>query len=327
MQIEKPITLDLLDTSAAPALSSASDVPIVETKPDATPAPVADKAEAVADKAETHSESATEPEKEPSANDEPQKAKGVQKRLDELTKRAREAEEREKRLLALLEKQSGAPAETQPSQEEAPAEDAAPVRPNKADYSDQEVYEQALEDYFDQKARFVARQELAAAQEEAEVKRRDEEVGQARQAVQSAYKERMEVTAAKYSDFKQVAESPDVIVSIPMAAAILHSENGPEVQYYLGKNPQEAQRIFNLAPPLQLIELGKIEARLTATPAPAPKPEVKAEPAPSVSKAPAPIKPISQGTQAAVSKDPGEMSMDEYAAWRKERDKSARARH
>jgi hypothetical protein len=36
MEIVKPITLDLLDTKA-PALSATSDMPVIETKPDASP--------------------------------------------------------------------------------------------------------------------------------------------------------------------------------------------------------------------------------------------------------------------------------------------------
>jgi hypothetical protein len=56
----------------------------------------------------------------------------------------------------------------------------------------------------------------------------------------------------------------------PMAHAILHSEQGPDIAYHLGKNPAEAERISKLAPALQLVELGKIASKLEA-PAEAPK--------------------------------------------------------
>lgn len=322
MELDQPIVLDLLDTAGTPGLSSTSDMPIVETKPDAQnegapPAATADDAET------TKAESATAPENEqPSASDEPKKAKGVQKRLDELTRqrederrRAEAAEARLDRALAALEVRGGRPAEEHKA--DIDAGEPEPQRPNKHETPDPDAYEQAIMDYAEAKASWIARREVKAATVEASNRTQAIAVEQAQEAARSAYAARVETVKAKHHDFVEFAESPDVQVSIPMAAAILHSENGPELQYYLGRNPQEAERIRALSPPIQLLELGKIEARITASPAPAAS-------KPAVSAAPAPIKPIS-GAAPSSQKSPEDMTMDEYAAYRRAQTRSDRS--
>jgi len=311
--IQKQAILDILDTPGTPALSATSDVPIVETKPDAQNegAPPAAPEPEKSEEGKTQAESATAPEEpKPSASDEPKPAKGVQKRLDELTRqredekrRAEAAEARLDRALAALEAASGKAAQPKAATGQ---DDPEPVRPSKTDTTDPNAYEQAIMDYAEQKASWIARQEVRAAQAKAEEQSQAQAVEQAQQAAREAYAGRIEKLKAKHADFEEVAESPDIQISIPMAAAILHSDNGPELQYYLGKNPQEAERIRQLSPPLQLLELGKIEAKLIAPP----------PPKPAVSAAPAPIKPLS-GASPSATKAPEDMSMEEYAAFRK----------
>jgi hypothetical protein len=138
-----------------------------------------------------------------------------------------------------------------------------------------------------------------------------EQLKQAQQQVEQAYSDRIAKTAEKYDDFDEIARNPDVKVSGVMAEAIVYSDNGPEMQYYLGKNPAEAERIMKLPPTIQLMELGKIEAKLAGTPAPA------APTPPKISTAPPPITPLKTGDSAPASKAPEDMSMDEYKAFRK----------
>lgn len=319
VSIDKPAVLDILDTSAAPALSSTSDVPVIETKPDATPAPKQEEAEAVSpeksEQTEQPGESATPATDEDSGQPAEEKApRGVGKALAEQRKQIREAERRAEaaearldRALAALER-AGAGEKPAPVDREATQVDSdpEPVRPSKADFPDPDAFEQALMDYAEQRATWTAKQEVARLQRQTAEEQQAAAIREAQQAAQQAYVARIEKVKADMPDWDEVASSPDVQVSVPMAAAILHSENGPRLQYYLGKNPQEAQRIRELSPPLQLLELGKLEAKLTA--APAPKPVVSA--------APAPIKPISGGSPSST-KDPENMSMEEYAAYRR----------
>ena len=268
VKIEKQATLDLLDIKS-PGLSSTSDMPVIETKPDVT---VPKDAEEVAEPLE---ESTTPEQPAPAADDKPKKAQGVQKRIDELTRqrederrRAEAAEARELRILSALEKTTGTQKETKPETEE-----KEPVRPKKTDFPDPDQYDIAVDDYVTQRAAWIAKREVRS-HIEAQERKAAETTAQAQQrAVQEKFKQRVEETSKKYSDYHEVAESPDVQVSFPMAYAILQSEQGPEIQYYLGKNPEEAKRIAsmtttdqsgNSVPDVarQLVELGIITARL-----------------------------------------------------------------
>ena len=101
-------------------------------------------------------------------------------------------------------------------------------------------------------------------------------------AVVEAYHDREEDARAKFDDFDQVAYNPALRITTVMAQAIQSSDIGPEVAYHLGTNPKEAERISRLAPLVQAREIGKLEARLVATP-PVPK---------RTSNAPAPFAPV-----------------------------------
>lgn len=312
LKVEKPLTLDILDVKS-PALSSTSDMPVIETKPDASPA-AAPKPEDKAPEAKTPGESATPP-GEPPASDEPaaKPAKGVQKRLDELVRQRVEAEARaktaEENLRLALEAARPAP----PPEVKAPEEEPEPKRPTKADFTDPEGWDAALLEYAEQKAVWTARKEVKAARAEDEKKRLDAAQAEAGRALREVHATRVEKAKEKYADFSEVAESPDVHISIPMAHAILNHEQGPEIQYFLGKHAEEAARIAKLQPHMQLVELGMIAASLRAPTAPAPAAE---EPPKPITKAPPPISPVSAG-KTDVTKTPEDETMEEYAARRK----------
>ena len=66
-----------------------------------------------------------------------------------------------------------------------------------------------------------------------------------------------------------------------MAETIKASDMGPDLAYWLGTTPKEADRISRLSPLLQAREIGKIEAKLAASP-----------PVKPTTSAPAPITPV-----------------------------------
>ena len=304
---------DILDLNT-PALSSTNDLPIVETKPDVSAEPEANKEPETAapelEKGETTAESATAPESTSADGTLVKKpAQGVQKRLEELVKqreeaneRTREANERLDKALKALESATGIGKE--PKVE--PEQDPEPKRPAKADFPQIEAWEQAVLDYADAKAGWTARKELGVLREKQVQEIALKEIEEGQRLAREAYTVRAEKVKAKYADFHEVAENAEIQVSMPMAHAIIHSENGPELQYYLGKNPAEVARIMQLSPPLQLLELGRIEGRLAN--------DVQAKFTQSA--APKPIKPIAPGATQ-IQKSPEEESMDEYAARRK----------
>jgi hypothetical protein len=311
MEIAKETTLDLIDTTN-PALSSTNDLPVVETKPDSVAAPEPE----VEVEAEQTEESATSPEIETAASDEPKKAKGVQKRLDELIKQREEEKQEKLRLLALLE-----------AREEKPKVEAEPVKadveqdppePSENDFADPDAYKSALRNYYKEIASNAAARQFKQFQAENERKAQETAIAESQKRVIEAYNERVAKVQEKYPDFEQVGKSPDVRVSGHMLYAIINHENGPDLQYYCGKNPAEVARIEALPPERQLIEIGQIIASLNAPSKPAP--------VVAVSAAPKPIKPISAGTES-ITKNPEEMSMDEYAAWRKQQSGNRPLRH
>jgi len=81
-----------------------------------------------------------------------------------------------------------------------------------------------------------------------------------------AYHDREEDARSKYEDFEQVAYNPKLPITEVMAETIQMSDVGPDLAYYLGSNPREAQRISQLSPYSQAKEIGKLEAKLASEP-------------------------------------------------------------
>ena len=337
MKIEQKQTMDLLDTSKQPALSTTSDMPVVETVPDAKKEgappekPAVDvKAAPPAKDGKTNSESATEhTEESPGEPEEKKPPRGVQKRLDELTRQREEAkaqaeaERQEKlRILALLEK--GPVREVEKPQPVESKDDVEPVRPKRSEFQDPDQYEAAVDEYIAAKSSFIARKEFrearAADKQEAEKKATEE----AQQRLQKEHSARIEESRTKYSDYDQIMAETKVQVSIPVTNKIMTHKMGTELGYYLAKHPDEAARIFTLPLDEQLMEVGvilngfKSQATVKADPAP----EVK----PSLTQAPKPIKPLGAGSETSGSKSLEEMSPEEYAAeWKKRPENTRRS--
>jgi len=122
-----------------------------------------------------------------------------------------------------------------------------------------------------------------------------------------AYHDREEDARAKYDDFEQVAYNPNLRITTVMAETIQTSEVGPDVAYYLGSNPKEADRISRMPPILQAKEIGKIEAKLVSNP-----------PVKKTSNAPTPISPVtarSSGAPAYDTTDPRSIKTMTTSEW------------
>jgi hypothetical protein len=131
---------------------------------------------------------------------------------------------------------------------------------------------------------------LAESKAEELLARRDA----ARQQAQmlEAYHDREETARDKYNNFDQVAYNPKLPVTEYMAQSIQASDVGPDVLYWLGSNPKEADRIARLNPILQAKEIGNIEASLSSSPL------VR-----KTSTAPAPIAPVTARSNGAPRYD------------------------
>lgn len=136
---------------------------------------------------------------------------------------------------------------------------------------------------------------------------REREVQKQRSEYVEAYHDREEDARAKYDDFEQVAYNPNLRITTVMAETIQTSDVGPDVAYYLGSNPKEADRISRLSPILQAKEIGKIEATLVSNP-----------PVKKSSSAPTPISPVtarSSGTSTYDTTDPRSIKSMTTSEW------------
>jgi len=107
-----------------------------------------------------------------------------------------------------------------------------------------------------------------------------------------SYQDLEEEARAKYDDFEQVAYNPKLPITNVMAETIQSSDIGPELAYYLGSNPKDAERISRMTPLSQAKEIGKIEAKLAAEP-----------PVKRTTSAPAPISPVTARTSGSSTQD------------------------
>jgi len=136
----------------------------------------------------------------------------------------------------------------------------------------------------------------ASAQEAAE---------QAFQARAQAFETRVGEFRERAPDFDTVARNPNLPITPVMGEAITESDVGPQVAYWLGKNPSDAHRIASLPPVRQVAEIGRIEARLTAQPT-----------AKKTTAAPPPPHTIS-GSPSPVAANPESMDLETYKKWRR----------
>jgi hypothetical protein len=110
--------------------------------------------------------------------------------------------------------------------------------------------------------------------------------------VLESYHDLEEEARTKYDDFEQVAYNPKLPITNVMAETIQSSDVGPELAYYLGSNPKEADRISRMSPLSQAKEIGKIEAKLVSAP-----------PVRKTTSAPAPISPVTARSAGAATLD------------------------
>jgi hypothetical protein len=192
-------------------------------------------------------------------------------------------------------------------------------RPTRADFDTPEAYDAAVDTWAAVRADAAAKKAQADLEAKAEADRAAAEKAANETRIQAEVAElgkswQVQKTAAieKYPDYVEVAENPDVRIDVPMAHTAIQAENGADILYHLGKNPEEAARIAGLTPARQIFEIGRLSATL------AQRATV------DVSRAPPPIAPLNSSREAAS--DTGrEESMEEVAARVNKREAAARS--
>jgi hypothetical protein len=166
-----------------------------------------------------------------------------------------------------------------------------------------------LQEYIKAQAQFEAKQIVKQDREESR-KRESETQSQRRlQEAGSKFEERAQSLREKHPDFDDVAFDEYLPITDAMRDAMLDSEVGPELLYYLGNNLREAARISRLSPYAAAREIGKLEAKLPDLAKP-------------TTGAPAPITPVKP--KSAASEGPSEG--DDMKDWIKKRRKQVHGR-
>jgi hypothetical protein len=141
-----------------------------------------------------------------------------------------------------------------------------------------------------------------------EAKRTQEAQQAAQKALATSWEKKVARAEDKYDDFDTVVG--DLKPTTPWAHAVIQADNGDDVAYHLGKNLAEAQRIAALDPITQILEIGRLSAKLAAAP---PQKQV-------LSNAPKPITALQGGTGGAK----GEPDINDTEKWIKWRQKQVR---
>lgn len=206
----------------------------------------------------------------------------TQAELDEVVQRekAKAEAKAERRVLRTLEK-------VMPAQQAAPQQQRQADGPPPRDaFANDEAWLDARDAWRDQK------REQATTQQRAQ-----EQAQKLAQTTEQIYAKAQAVPGFDRESFDELP------LTKPIVEALIESDQAPQLMAYMAAHPEDVARIAGMSPARQAAELGKLEAKLAATP------PVK------TSKAPDPITPIGSGKTPVH--DLASADMDTYLAMRK----------
>jgi predicted RNase H-like nuclease (RuvC/YqgF family) len=169
-----------------------------------------------------------------------------------------------------------------------------------------------IEDFdydYEKYAEARAKQAEKSAVELYEANRRSNEETQSTKRLLTEWESKVEKASDKYDDFDEVVG--ELNPRSPIIKAIMQADNGEDVAYYLATHFEEAKKIAALDQVSAIRAIGKLEAKLLATPR---KPETP-------SRAPEPIAPLN-GKSSVSSDEPSDN--DDMETWIRKRSKQVR---
>jgi hypothetical protein len=154
-------------------------------------------------------------------------------------------------------------------QETAPAtnDDPRPTKPKLADYDSYEKYDDDHDKYVEALSDWKIRDSKRKDAAESENRQRAEAVKTAHK----TWEERETAFAEKHGDYLDKLKTLEFEQTPAVPAvrqALLESEIGPEVLYYLATHQDEAKEILQLSPASAIRRVGKLEAKLTPSSTP-----------------------------------------------------------
>jgi hypothetical protein len=250
------------------------DAPIEADEVEETP-----ESEPIADDEQSEQES----EPEGKATEERKQNPKLEKRFSELTKARKQAEENAAKAQAEKEQLEARLREYEGRQAPQPQVEESPIgrEPRADQFDDAFEYAKALAEWSAEKALYDRDQQ--------DLNRKAEEE---RQKVLKTWSEKLEKAKPNLTDFDDIVNSTQIVVSDDVRDAIVESDVGPEILYHLASlDGEEAQRFQALPVTKALREIGKLEARFEKQEA-AQEEAVRSKPVAQKSKAPAPLSPI-----------------------------------
>jgi len=156
---------------------------------------------------------------------------------------------------------------------EAKPEPKAEAKPKLEEFKSYDDYQEALTDW-------KVDQRLKAERENGNKRQREEAEARHTAELNAHVGKSVDKAKDKYDDFEDVLSEHGrtVFPNQTMVRLVSETDDPGEVAYYLANNPAEAKRIAALNPVKAAVELGKVEAKLSA---PAPKKVSKAPPPPA----------------------------------------------
>ena len=238
----------------------------------------------------------TEAEASATEKTEPHKKDGFQNRINQLTAKNYESEQRNVELEARLKALESKPA--------AAAEEPDLVAPSPDNFDTDQDYQTANAKYYAEVSGRAADARVNANNEASTQERERQTRQDSIAAKKSAFEESLASKREHFEDFEDVAYGHK-FMDMDLAEQIFDLDKGPEVAYHLGSNLDEAARIFALAPVQRARELTKLEFQVEAL-----KPK-------KVSDAPDPIKSLGNSESINEAGVNGEnLSTDEWQKWR-----------
>jgi hypothetical protein len=215
-----------------------------------------------------------------------EKPSRIQNRIDKLTREKYELKGR----LDAYEKMSGVK----------PAEQQGQPKPNRDQFANDSDFVEALTDWkVTQRLPQIAQQAQQTSQ---------------RTTVEQAFANREAAIKAEIKDYDDViAEAADVVIPQDVAEAILTSDLGPNIRYYLATHVDEAEKLNQMPAAAAVRQIGRLEAKL----------ESEKKVYHPVTKAPAPITPVNSGG-GAVETDLDKLPIKDFM---KARNKAEIAKH
>ena len=167
----------------------------------------------------------------------------------------------------------------QPVVEQKQPVDAAPVRPKAEDFEDPNAYWEAHTKWTIEQAKYEIRKDSEARDAERQQRTAQTEQQRVVQEAFAAHDARMKKAMETDPGLEDIVSDASLKVSDPMTAVIVNVEEGPRLIRWLHEHPEDADRIYALAPTVVLpdgrhvqkpgnpfkvaMEMGKIIERLS----------------------------------------------------------------